>query len=65
MATEAMKGRCCRLAVWRGPGEGPGNEALTDLGAIPMSDPSRLRNILDSPRSEDEERPRAGQAALF
>ena len=64
-ATEAMKGRYCRVAVWRGPGEGPGNEALADMGATPITDVSQLRGILDSPRSESEESPQAEQVALF
>lgn len=64
-ATEAMKGRYCRVAVWRGPGEGPGNEALAEMGATPITDVSQLGNILDSPRSEHEESSRPDQAALF
>ncbi|MCY4370289.1 MAG: DNA-processing protein DprA [bacterium] len=64
-ATEAMKGRYCRVAVWRGNGEGPGNEALADMGATPITDVSQLRGILDSPRSESEESPQAEQVALF
>ena len=64
-ATEAMKGRYCRVAVWRGLGEGPGNEALADMGAIPLTDASQLRNILESPQSEPDESSHPGQAALF
>ena len=64
-ATEAMKGRYCRVAVWRALGEGPGNEALADMGATPITDVSQLRDILDSPRSENEESSSAEQAALF
>ena len=64
-ATEAMKGRYCRVAVWRGPGEGSGNEALDDMDAIPITDVSQLRNILDSPRPKNEESSRPEQVALF
>lgn len=64
-ATEAMKGRYCRVAVWRGPSEGPGNGALTDKGATPITDVSQLRNVLDSPPSEDEENSSPEQVALF
>ena len=64
-ATEAMRGGYCQVAVWRGPGEGPGNEALDDMGAIPITDVSQIRSILDSPRSEHEDRSRPEQAALF
>ena len=64
-ATEALKGRYCRVAVWRGPGEGPGNEALDDMGAVPITDVSQLQHILDSPRPGNEEISRAEQVALF
>ena len=64
-ATEAMKGRYCRVAVWRGPGEGPGNEALAGMGATPITEVSRLPNLLASPPSDDEETSSAEQAALF
>ena len=64
-ATEAMKGQYCRVAVWRGPGEGPGNEALEGMGATPMTDPSHLRRVLDSSRSGNGESSRPEQVALF
>lgn len=64
-ATEAIKGRYCLVAVWRGPGEGPGNEALDDTGAIRITDTSELQNILDSHPSEDEKSSLPEQAALF
>ena len=64
-ATEAMRGRYCQVAVWRGPGEGPGNEALDDMGAIPITDVSELRGIIDSSQSDDEESSHPGQVALF
>ena len=64
-STEAMKGRYCRVAVWRGPGEGPGNEALEDMGATPLTDVSLLRDLLAGPPSDDEESSRSEQSALF
>lgn len=64
-ATEAIRGRYCRVAVWRGPGEGPANEALAAKGATPITDASQLRNFLDSPRSENEEISRPEQVAFF
>ena len=64
-ATEAIKGRFSRVAVWRGPGEGPGNEALADMGAIPITDASQLQNILRSPRPVNEQSSRAEQFTLF
>jgi predicted Rossmann fold nucleotide-binding protein DprA/Smf involved in DNA uptake len=35
-ATEAIKKRFGRVAVWVGPGEGPGNEPLVRAGGIPI-----------------------------
>ena len=35
-ATEALKRRYGRVAVWTGEGGGPGNTALVDLGATPL-----------------------------
>ena len=64
-ATEAMKGRFGRVAVWRGSGEGRGNQALEDMGATPITDASQLQHILDSSQSDDEESSRPGQVALF
>lgn len=46
-AQEALKGRNCRVAVWRGDGEGPGNEALERSGAVPITEVSQLDGILD------------------
>lgn len=64
-ATEAMRSHYCRVAVWRGPGEGLGNEALADMGATPITDVSQLGDILDDPQSEDEGGSRPEQAALL
>lgn len=35
-ATEALKKRTAPVAVWEGPGEGPGNAKLVRLGATPV-----------------------------
>ena len=59
-----MKGGYCRVAVWRGLGEGPGNEALENMGATPITDASQLRSILNNPRSEMTDS-RLVQATLF
>jgi predicted Rossmann fold nucleotide-binding protein DprA/Smf involved in DNA uptake len=64
-ATEAIKGRYCRVAVWRGSGEGPGNEALAGKGATPITEVTQLRNMLDSPPSEAEDISLPEQVALF
>jgi predicted Rossmann fold nucleotide-binding protein DprA/Smf involved in DNA uptake len=47
-ATEALRAENGTVAVWRGQGEGPGNEALEKAGALPIRDPSELSNLLDS-----------------
>lgn len=52
-ATEALERGFGRVAVWRGEGEGPGNAALVDRGAVPVTDPSQLFE----PPPEDERAP--------
>ena len=64
-ATEAMRGRYCQVAVWRAPGQGPGNEALAAKGAISITDVSELQNILDILQSDNEESPLPEQVVLF
>ncbi|MCE2529733.1 MAG: DNA-protecting protein DprA [Acidimicrobiia bacterium] len=64
-ATEALKGDYGRVAVWRGPGEGPGNEPLEHKGAIPLTDASDLDSILSGARSEHDQDSPPRQAALF
>ncbi|WP_419946393.1 DNA-processing protein DprA [Candidatus Poriferisodalis sp.] len=46
-ATEALDHKFGRVAVWRGSGEGPGNEALERRGALPISDLDDLERLLD------------------
>ena len=64
-ASEALKGDYCRVAVWRGGGEGPGNEPLERRGALPLTDTSDLDRILGGAPSDDEQRAPPGQAVLF
>ncbi|MDE0137982.1 MAG: DNA-processing protein DprA [bacterium] len=64
-ATEAIRGDYCRVAVWRGGGEGPGNEPLERRGALPLTDTSDLDQILSDARSDLEQTSPAKQAALF
>ncbi|MYB45108.1 MAG: DNA-processing protein DprA [Acidimicrobiia bacterium] len=64
-ATEAIRGDYCRVAVWRGSGQGPGNEPLERRGALPLTDTSALEQILDSARSDPEQGLPPKQAALF
>lgn len=45
-AIEALRGNNGIVAVWRGQGEGPGNEALEGDGALPIRDPSQLADLL-------------------
>lgn len=53
-AKEALKTRNGTVAVWRGPGEGPGNEALQRLGAGPIRDTSELEGLLDTEETSEQ-----------
>jgi len=64
-ATEAIRGDYCRMAVWRGDGEGPGNAPLERRGALALTDPSELERILGGARSDHEQESPPRQAALF
>ncbi len=46
-ATEALDHQFGRVAVWRGLGEGEGNEGLERRGAVPISDLDDLGHLLD------------------
>ncbi len=48
-ATEAIERRYGPVAVWRGAGGGPDNEALEQAGAVPVTDPSALVEGLGDP----------------
>ncbi|GMQ98807.1 MAG: DNA-processing protein DprA [Acidimicrobiia bacterium] len=55
-ATEALKKHIAAIAVWRGNGEGPGNEALERAGATPIRSADALRDLLEAePASEPEQ----------
>ena len=55
-ATEALKKQLARVAVWTGPGAGPGNGALVDLGASPVDEVSQVFSLDDvGPESEPEQ----------
>lgn len=47
-ATEALKAVNGIVAVWRGPGEGQGNEALEKAGAVPLRDSSEIADLLNA-----------------
>ncbi len=65
-ATQALKGGFGRVAVWRGPGEGPGNEKLQEQGAVPITSLDELEAAAQAPdvRAEIEPHPTT-QASLF
>ena len=55
-ATEALKKSIAPVAVWRGDGEGPGNEALERAGAMPIRSGAALRDLFETaPASEPEQ----------
>ena len=69
-ATEALKHGCGPVAVWRGDGEGPGNEPLQHLGAIPVGAPADIEKLIDDPPAPTSQPPPArespvGQQSLF
>lgn len=53
-ATEALRKGYGSVAVWVGPGAGPGNEALVEQGGTPVED---LEDILDLPPAEPRAEP--------
>ncbi len=46
-ATECLSRGYGRVAVWRGPGQGPGNPALERRGATPIVDVGEIRELLN------------------
>lgn len=46
-ATEALKHGYGSVAVWRGDGEGPGNESLQQRGAVPVSSIDDIESLLN------------------
>ncbi|WP_420625968.1 DNA-processing protein DprA [Candidatus Poriferisodalis sp.] len=59
-ATETLDNQFGRVAVWRGPGEGPGNAGLERRGAVPVTEIEQLELLLDS----DEFDPNIGAPSL-
>ena len=51
-ASEALKHGYGSVAVWRGDGEGPGNEPLQQRGATPVCSLDDIESLLDTPVSE-------------
>lgn len=54
-AKEAIKGGNGIVMVWRGEGEGPGNQALERMGAIPLKAASELQHLLENPPLHTEQ----------
>ena len=69
-ATEALKHGHGSVAVWRGPGEGAGNQPLQQRGATPVSSLDDIESLLDrahSPQREPSPAPASSpeQQSLF
>ena len=69
-ATEALDRRFGRIAVWRGSGEGPGNEGLERRGAVPISEIGHLERLLEDGDADSTPDPHplaaaTGQGSLF
>ena len=62
-ANEALKHHYGRVAVWRGNGEGPGNELLQQRGAQPVSSINDLESLLNEANSPQPEQPAPGPTA--
>ncbi|MXX02114.1 MAG: DNA-processing protein DprA [Acidimicrobiia bacterium] len=69
-ATEALEAGLGRVGVWRGPGEGPGNQLLEERGAQPIRSINELETVwegrgLDVEKQSGGDYPRPEQASLF
>ena len=60
-ATEALKNGYGTVAVWRGDGEGPGNQILQQRGALPVSSLEDIEALLDG-RDSSVPEPNAASA---
>jgi predicted Rossmann fold nucleotide-binding protein DprA/Smf involved in DNA uptake len=60
-ATEALKKRYGRVAVWTGAGRGPGNDALVDAGGTPIEQPELVLELASATSTSAMEE---GQMAL-
>ena len=54
-AIEALRNGYGPVAVWRGDGQGPGNEPLQREGALPVASLEDIELLLDNPRSPQSE----------
>ena len=55
----ALKHGYGSVAVWRGDGEGPGNEPLQQRGATPVSSLEDIESLLDGAQAPPSESPLA------
>lgn len=67
-AVESLKHGFGPVAVWKGPGEGPGNERLEQLGAMPIGSLDELEDFLikaqNEPMPDGQQMPAEGEARL-
>lgn len=56
-ASEALKKKYGRVAVWVGNGQGPGNEKLVEAGGLPVAQPEAVlgATVLDAPIGKSTE----------
>lgn len=64
-AVEALKHGYNRVAVWRGSGEGPGNELLERKGARPITSIDEIDAVLNDPEPDLRGYPRPEQGSLL
>lgn len=64
-ALKKLKKGYNQVAVWRGPGEGPGNELLEQKGARPITSIDEIEAVLSDPEPDMSERPRPEQGSLL
>lgn len=64
-ATEALKKGYGRVAIWSGPGEGPGNAGLATLGATPVASMDELVALLHEEPAAAEPPPVTVQQSLL
>jgi hypothetical protein len=53
------------VAVWSGPGGGPGNAELIKRGGIAVGDIEQLDDIISQPEPPVEKPPEVSQQSLF
>ena len=64
-AVEAITGKLGTVAVWRGAGEGRGNRAIEERGAIAVASIDALESLLPGSGREPAPPPDGRQASLF